>query len=67
MGQNLASYAVERPHMTAKEVLSHLARQVPGRSIGDYYVISSKINNVGELELEVDDGCKFAFTCRKVN
>jgi len=67
MSQNLLSYVLERQPMTAREVLGYLSQQVPGRSIGEFYVVAARINKSAELELETDDGSKFAFTCRKVN
>jgi hypothetical protein len=67
MGQNLKAYVEERSHMSAQEVLENLADQAPGRGIGEFFVTESTINGTGELVIELDDGCKFAFTCRKLN
>ena len=67
MSQNLKSYIVEEGHMTPVDVLANLAEQVPGRSIGDRYVLNARIDENNDLELELDDGCVFAFQCRKVN
>lgn len=67
MSQNIKALMVEDVHMTPFDVLQHLSEQVPGRSIGERFVISARIDENNDLELELDDGCKFAFQCRKVN
>ena len=67
MGGNLKPYVMEEHHMTPVDVLANLAEQVPGRSIGERFVVSATINKDNDLELELDDGCIFAFQCRKVN
>jgi len=67
MSQNIKALMVEDIAMRPDEVLQHLADQVPGRDIGERYVTASKINDVDDLEIELDDGSKYAFQCRKVN
>jgi hypothetical protein len=67
MSQNLKAFMYEAGPMTPGEVLNNLAQQVPGRSIGDQYVISARINKQKDLELELDDGSVYAFTCRSVS
>jgi len=67
MGQNLAPYVVERQHMSSQEVLEDLAKHVTGRDVGEFYIIDAVINRQDELEIELDDGCIYAFSCRKVN
>jgi len=67
MSRNLKPYIMEDFHMTPVDVLDNLAQQVPGRSIGERFVISAVINDDNDLELELDDGCRYAFQCRKVN
>ena len=67
MSQNIKALMVEDIAMRPDEVLQHLADQVPGRGIGGRYVIASKINDDNDLEIELDDGSKFTFQCRKVN
>ena len=67
MSQNIKALMLEDVHMTPYDVLQHLADQVPGRAIGERYVIAAKINDDNDLELELDDGCRYAFQCRKVN
>jgi len=67
MSQNIKALMIEDVHMTPFEVLQHLSEQVPGRSIGERFVIFARINEDNDLELELDDGCRYVFQCRKVN
>lgn len=67
MSRNLKRFMMEDVKMTPVDVIENLAQQVPGRSIGERYVIASRVNEDNDLELELDDGSKFAFTCRAVN
>ena len=67
MSQNLKHYVMEEAPMTPGQLLENLARQVPGRSVGDRYVVSARIDENNDLEFELDDGSKYAFTCRAVN
>ena len=66
MSQNLKPFILEEVSYTAAQVLEHLADQVPGRSIGERFVVNAAINDSQELELELDDGCRFAFQCRRL-
>jgi hypothetical protein len=66
MSKNLKSYVVERQRMSAGDVLDNLSRQVTGRSIGEFFVTESSLTNEKELLLELDDGCKFVFSCRRI-
>ncbi len=67
MSRNLKPFMLEDVHMTPVQVLENLAAQVPGRSIGERYVIAAHLNENHNLELELDDGCKYVFQCSKVN
>ena len=66
MSQDIKALMVEDVAMNPGEVLQHLADQVPGRSIGERFVIKAEINGDNDLEIELDDGCRYAFQCRKV-
>jgi hypothetical protein len=67
MSPNLVPFMLEDVRMTPVDVISHLAEQVPGRNIGDRFVITARVNDDKDLELELDDGSKYTFQCRKVN
>ncbi len=66
MSRNLKSFMLEDVLTTAEDVVGNLAEQVPGRSIGERYVTKANLTGPGEFEIELDDGSKFAFRCRKI-
>lgn len=67
MSHNLVPFVLEDVHMTPSDVISHLSDQVPGRNIGDRFVITARVDENNDLEFELDDGSKYVFQCRKVN
>jgi len=67
MSHNLKPFILEDVQMTPGEVLENLAIQIPGRTIGECYVTTARINEYNDLEFELDDGSKYTIQCRKVN
>ena len=67
MSRNLKTYMMEDELTTPEEVVANLANQVPGRSIGERYVVSADTVGPTELVIELDDGSTFVFRCSKVN
>lgn len=67
MSQNLKAFLQEETCYTAEEFVAILAEQIPGRSAGDRYVMEAKVAAPGVLHMEMDDGCVFQMTCKKLN
>lgn len=67
MSQNLKTFLREETCYTAEQLISHLAVQIPGRSVGERYVIATKLTASNSFVMELDDGCQFKMTCEKLN
>lgn len=66
MGQNLKSFLQDEICYSAEELTDRLAEVVPGRSIGERFVIAAKRVASNSFVIEMDDGCQFKMTCEKL-
>ena len=67
MSQNLKRFLQEEECYDAEELAEMFAKVVPGRGVGERYVISTEYLGGNQFEMEMDDGCKFRMTCEKLN
>lgn len=66
MGQNLKTYLQEEACYTADDLVERLTEVIPGRSIGDRFVLKAKPISSNSFVIEMDDGCQFKMTCEKL-
>jgi len=67
MSQNLKALLREDVCYDAEDLTERLAEVVPGRSIGDRFVIAAHRVATNSFVIEMDDGCQFKMTCEKLN
>lgn len=69
MSQNLKAFLHDDAGVSysQEELAEWLAEVVPGRSIGDRYVIAAELVASNSFVIEMDDGCQFKMTCEKLN
>jgi hypothetical protein len=67
MSQNLKRFLQEEACYSADELVEMLAKVVPGRGVGERYVVSTEYLGSSQFVMEMDDGCRFRMTCEKLN
>ena len=67
MGRNLKAFLQEETCYNAEDLVNRLVEVIPGRSVGDRFVIAAKLIASNSFVMEMDDGCQFKITCEKLN
>ena len=68
MGHNLKAFLQNDANISYSqgELAVWLAETVPGRSIGDRYVIAAELIASNSFVIEMDDGSQYKMTCEKL-
>jgi hypothetical protein len=66
MSQNIKALLQVDVCYNATQLVELLAAQIPGRSAGDRFVVSADVTSPGVMNMEMDDGCVFEMTCKKL-
>ena len=67
MSRNLKTFLQEDITYTARDVVQILTEAIPGRSVGEKYVVSTELVSSAAFIMELDDGSKFLMTCKEAN
>ena len=69
MSQNLKTFLHDDANIgySQGELSVWLAEVVPGRSIGDRYVVTAELVASNSFVIEMDDGSQFKMTCEKLS
>jgi len=67
MGINLKPFLREDASYLADDIVTNLVESITGRGIGDHFVADVKRVASNSFVLELDDGCQFKMTCKKIS
>ena len=66
MSQNLKAFLQEETCYNANDLIRELVEAIPGRSVGERYVVKASYAGPTSILMELDDGCVFKMTCEKI-